>query len=150
MPTFVVGVAEPGSAVVGFVVEGLYAAAVEQTVSKAEKIARRRYPRGAVNGARILIGERTYAVIGAVSASHIIVEVGDEPTVSVDDVATLVGPDHPDVYPNEVARASSGSVYDIFMHLNPALPASWCELRPRATTTARTRGPTGLATPSQT
>jgi alanine racemase len=80
------------------------------------------YPRGAVNGARILIGERTYAVIGAVSASHIVVEVGDEPTVSVGDVATLVGPDHPDVHPNEVARASSGSVYDIFMHLNPALP----------------------------
>jgi hypothetical protein len=42
--------------------------------------------------------------------------------VSVGDIATLVGLDHPDVHPNEVARASSGSVYDIFMHLNPALP----------------------------
>jgi len=80
------------------------------------------YPRGAVGGARILIGERTYPVIGAVSASHIIVELGDERTVSVGDVATLVGPDHPDVHPNEVARASGGSVYDIFMHLNPQLP----------------------------
>ncbi|MGD8278555.1 MAG: alanine racemase [Gemmatimonadota bacterium] len=80
------------------------------------------YPRGAVGGARILIGGRTYPVIGAVSASHIIVEVGDEHTVSVGDVATLVGPDHPAIHPNEVARVSGGSVYDVFMHLNPQLP----------------------------
>ncbi len=80
------------------------------------------YPRGAVEGARVLIGDQTYPVIGAVSASHVIVEVGTEPEVAVGDVATLVGPGHPDVHPNEVARASSSSVYDRFMHLNPSLP----------------------------
>jgi alanine racemase len=80
------------------------------------------YPRGAVDGARVAIGGATCPVIGAVSASHVIVEVGEEPTVSVGDVATLMGPDHPDVHPNEVARRSGSSVYDRFMHLNPSLP----------------------------
>jgi alanine racemase len=80
------------------------------------------YPRGAVDGARIAIGERTYPVIGAVSASHVIVEVGDERSVAVGDVATLVGRGHRDVHPNEVARASGSSVYDRFMHLSPSLP----------------------------
>lgn len=80
------------------------------------------YPRSAVEGARIAIGEATYAVIGAVSASHTIVEIGDDPSVAVGDVATLVGPDAPEVHPNEVARASESSVYDLFMHLDPTLP----------------------------
>jgi alanine racemase len=83
------------------------------------------YPRGAVEGARVLIGERTYPVIGAVSASHVIVEVGAERTVEVGDVATLAGRGHPDVHPNEVARASGSSVYDRFMHLNPSLPRTY-------------------------
>ena len=59
--------------------------------------------------------------IGAVSASHTIIEVGDEPTVSVGDTVTLLGPDHPDIHPNAVASATGRSVYDIFMHLNPGL-----------------------------
>ncbi len=80
------------------------------------------YPRGAVDGARVEIGGATYPVIGAVSASHVIVELGPEPTVAVGDVATLVGRGSSDVHPNEVARASSSSVYDRFMHLNPSLP----------------------------
>jgi alanine racemase len=80
------------------------------------------FPRGAVGGAEVLIGERTYRVIGAVSASHTVVEVGAERSVQVGDVATLVGPDHPAVHPNEVARRSGVSVYDILMHLSARLP----------------------------
>lgn len=80
------------------------------------------YPRSAVEGARVAIGGATYPVIGAVSASHTIVEIGDEASVAVGDVATLVGPDAPEVHPNEVARASGSSVYDLFMHLDPTLP----------------------------
>ena len=79
-------------------------------------------PREAVQGAKVLIGDRLYPAIGAVSASHTIIEVGDEPTVSVGDVVTLLGPDHPDIHPNAVSAATGRSVYDIFMHLNPALP----------------------------
>jgi alanine racemase len=79
------------------------------------------YPRTAVKGAKVLIGDRLYPVIGAVSASHSIIEVGDEEAVRVGDVATFVGPDRPEIHPNEVARIT-GSVYDLLMHLNPTLP----------------------------
>jgi alanine racemase len=83
------------------------------------------YPRQATQGCRILVGARTYPVIGFVSASHCIVEVGSEPTVAVGDTATLIGPDHPDVHPNEVADRSDRSVYDVLMHL-----AAWLPERP--------------------
>jgi alanine racemase len=80
------------------------------------------YPRGAVNGARVAIGDATYPVIGAVSASHVIVELGESESARVGDVATLIGDDPVAVSPNEVASAAEASVYDIFMHLNPMLP----------------------------
>jgi alanine racemase len=80
------------------------------------------YPRGAVQGARVLIGDALFPVIGAVSASHTIVELGDRPAVAVGDVATLVGPDHPVIHPDAVGAASGTSVYDVLMHLNSSLP----------------------------
>lgn len=79
------------------------------------------YARTAVKGAKVLIGDRLYPVIGAVSASHSIVEVGDTESVRIGDIATYLGPDRPEIYPNEVARVT-GSVYDLLMHLNPSLP----------------------------
>jgi alanine racemase len=79
------------------------------------------YARSAVKGARVLVGERLYPVIGAVSASHSIIEVGDDEAVRIGDIATFLGPDRPEIHPNEVARVT-GSVYDLLMHLNPALP----------------------------
>jgi len=80
------------------------------------------YPRQAVDGAHVLINGTLYPVIGAVSASHTIVEVGAERSVAIGDPATLIGPDHPDIYPNAVAEVTGTSVYDILMHLNPVLP----------------------------
>ncbi len=80
------------------------------------------WPRQAVDGARILIGSRLYPVIGAVSASHCIVEVGEDATVSVGDVATLLGPDDAAILPNALAMATGTSVYDRLMHLNPLIP----------------------------
>ncbi|MEQ9400394.1 MAG: alanine racemase [Longimicrobiales bacterium] len=79
-------------------------------------------PRQAVEGMRVLVGDRTYPVIGAVSASHTILEIGDEPTVAVGDVATLLGPDRPKLHPNAIAAATGRSVYDVLMHLSPSLP----------------------------
>jgi alanine racemase len=79
-------------------------------------------PRRAVDGARVLIRNQTYPVIGAVSASHCIVELGDHSPVDVGDVVTLLGPDHADVVPDNVAAATGVSVYDLLMHLNPDLP----------------------------
>ncbi len=69
-----------------------------------------------------MIGSRAYPVIGAVSASHTIVEVGSEPTVAVGDLATLWGPDAPEIDPNRLSAEAGVSIYDLFMHLNPSLP----------------------------
>jgi alanine racemase len=75
------------------------------------------YPRRAVNGGRVMIGARTYPVIGAVSASHTIVELGDDAHAAVGDVATLLGPDDPAIHPNTLAERAEISVYDVLMHL---------------------------------
>ena len=80
------------------------------------------YPRAAVNGCEVLIGDSLYPAIGAVSASHTIIEIGERHTVQVGDEATLIGPDRPAIHPNAVAAAAGVSVYDILMHLNEGLP----------------------------
>lgn len=72
---------------------------------------------------QVLVGERLYPVIAAVSASHTILELGDQKTVEVGEVATLVGPDRPEITPNAVAERAGLSVYDILMHLSALLPA---------------------------
>ena len=79
------------------------------------------YPRTAVKGAEVLISGRLYRVIGAVSASHTIVELGSEQTVRIGEVATLIGAGHDAVHPNEVAVRSGTSTYDRFMHLSANL-----------------------------
>ncbi len=68
-----------------------------------------------------MIGGRLYPVIGTVSASHTVVEVGDERSVEIGDEATLVGPDHPAIHPNVVAKRAGWSEYNMFMHLSPGL-----------------------------
>jgi alanine racemase len=80
------------------------------------------YPRRAVDGCEALIGGALYPAVGAVSASHTIVILGDEAKVAVGDVATLVGPDDPAIHPNEISRRTGSSVYDVLMHLGQGLP----------------------------
>jgi len=80
------------------------------------------YPREAVNGAQVLIRNQLFPVIGAVSASHCIVKVGDHLSVQVGDVVTLMGPDDPSLEPNTMAETLGVSVYDLLMHVNPSLP----------------------------
>lgn len=82
------------------------------------------YPRSAVRGAEVLIGPNLYRVIGAVTASHTIVEVGEEKTVEIGDEATFIGPDHEAVHPNTLAARAGISVYDVLMHLSARLPRS--------------------------
>lgn len=79
-------------------------------------------PRTAVDGSHALVNGTPYPIIGAVSASHTIIEIGDEPAVSIGDLVTLMGPDHAAIHPNELASISKTSVYDRLMHLNPTLP----------------------------
>jgi alanine racemase len=80
------------------------------------------YAREAVDGAQVLINGTLYPVIGGVSASHCILRIGHNPSVRVGDIATLMGPDHPAIEPNTLAQTLNVSVYDLLMHLNPALP----------------------------
>jgi alanine racemase len=79
------------------------------------------YPSGAVRGGEVLAKGRLFPVIGTVSASHTIIALGEEQRLSVGDEATLVGPDHPAIHPNEVARRAGWSEYNMFMHLSPKL-----------------------------
>jgi alanine racemase len=61
------------------------------------------YPRNAAGACRVLLGESLYPVIGSVSSNHTILEIGREKRVEVGDVATLIGPDHPDITPAAIA-----------------------------------------------
>ena len=79
------------------------------------------YPSGATKGCEIMVGGRMYPVIGYVSASHTIIALGDEQTVQVGAEAILVGPDHPALHPNEIAKRAGYSEYNMFMHLSPSL-----------------------------
>ena len=56
------------------------------------------------------------------SASHTIVEIGPHSSVAVGDVVTLMGPDAPEIEPNNMAETLGASVYDLLMHVNPSLP----------------------------
>lgn len=80
------------------------------------------YRRESVNGAQVLINGRLFPVIGGVSASHSIVKLGDEPGARVGDVATLMGPHHPELEPTRMADLLEVSAYDLLMHLDPTLP----------------------------
>jgi alanine racemase len=79
------------------------------------------YPSGAVRGCEALAKGQLFPVIGTVSASHTIIALGDERRLEVGDEVTLVGPDHPAIHPNEVARRAGWSEYNVFMHLSPQL-----------------------------
>lgn len=78
-------------------------------------------PRVAAKGGRIRIGGGLYPLIGTVSASHSIVEIGAEPRVAVGDVASYFDAQDGS-RPEDLAASCGSSVYDLTMHLNPLLP----------------------------
>ena len=78
-------------------------------------------PRAAAKGGRVRINGTLYPIVASVSASHTIVEVGHDRRVEIGDEATLF--DWMDgSRPEDLAAACGASVYDLTMHLNPALP----------------------------
>jgi alanine racemase len=79
------------------------------------------YPSGAVKGCEVLARGRLFPVIGTVSASHTVIALGEERVLEVGDEVTLVGPDNPALHPNEIAKRSGWSEYNMFMHLSPGL-----------------------------
>lgn len=79
-------------------------------------------PRQAVDGAHVIVNDTPYPVIGAVSASHTIIELGSERSVEIGDIATTLGSSHAAIHPNQLAESTGTSVYDRLMHINPTLP----------------------------
>jgi alanine racemase len=71
--------------------------------------------------ASVRIGEKLYPIVASVSASHSIVEIGRDKTVSAGDEVVIF--DWRDgSRPEDLAKTSGASVYDLTMHLNPLLP----------------------------
>jgi alanine racemase len=78
-------------------------------------------PRGVAGKAKVRIGDSLYPIVASVSASHTIVEIGPEKTVEIgDEVAIFDWRDGS--RPEDLAKSSGASVYDLTMHLNPLLP----------------------------
>jgi alanine racemase len=80
------------------------------------------YPSGAVKECEVLARGKLYPVVGTVSASHTVIALGDDRTLEVGDEVTVVGAENPALHPNEIAKRSGWSEYNMFMHLSPSLP----------------------------
>ena len=78
-------------------------------------------PRSAAQGGRVRIGSGMYPIVASVSASHSIVEIGDERRVEIGDIATIFD-GQPGSRPEDLAASCSASVYDLTMHLHADLP----------------------------
>lgn len=68
------------------------------------------YASAAENGAKVLIDETLYPVVN-VNASHCNLVIGPKKDVKVGDVATLIGPDAPEIGPEGFAKAIKGHNY---------------------------------------
>jgi alanine racemase len=79
------------------------------------------WPRVAAKGAKVRINGELYPVIASVSASHCIVEIGNEERVKIADTAAFFDAQEGS-RPEDVSEACGASVYDLTMHLNPLLP----------------------------
>lgn len=78
-------------------------------------------PRVAATKAKVRVGERLYPIVASISASHTIVEVGPDKTVSIGDEVAIFDW-QAGSRPEDVSAACGASVYDLTMHLNPLLP----------------------------
>ncbi len=68
------------------------------------------YSSAAENGARVLINDKLFNVIN-VNASHCNVVIGNEKVVEVGDVATMIGPEAPEITPKGFAQLIDGHTY---------------------------------------
>jgi len=80
------------------------------------------YPSSAANTCQVLIRDRLYPVVGTVSCAHTIVEIGDDRSIEVGDVATLIGPDNAAIDPQTVAANAGVRFLSIITKLNSRLP----------------------------
>ncbi len=68
------------------------------------------YDSGSENGAKVLLNNKLYRVIN-VNASHCNLLLGEKIEAKVGDIATLIGPDHPEITPEGFARSIKGHNY---------------------------------------
>ena len=68
------------------------------------------YDSGAENGAKVLLGNTLYSVVN-VNASHANISLGSKTKVAVGDVATLIGPERPEITPEGFAKLVDGHNY---------------------------------------
>lgn len=61
-------------------------------------------------------------MVAVVSSAHTVVEIGDEKTVDIGDVATLIGPDHPEIDPQVIAEQTGVRFLLLITKLNARLP----------------------------
>ena len=80
------------------------------------------YPSAANGTCEVLIGGRLYPVVGGVNSAHAIIEVGEAKSVDVGDVVTLIGPDHPAIFPQTVAERTGTGLLALIQSMNPRLP----------------------------
>ncbi len=80
------------------------------------------YPSSAVNNCKVLIGGHLYPVVGSISSAHTIIDVSEKPDIKIGDVATLVGSDHPEIEPRQVAINAGIGHYSLMSRINPLLP----------------------------
>ncbi len=73
--------------------------------------------RNAAKGGRVRIGDVLYPIVASISASHSIVEIGNEPRVAIGDVATIFDA-QAGSRPEDLAASCDRSVYDLTMHLH--------------------------------
>jgi alanine racemase len=80
------------------------------------------YPAAAAGKAQVLIRGRLYPIVSVISSTHTVVEIGDEKSIEVGDVATLIGPDDPAVAPHAVAAHAGVSFYSMITKMSALLP----------------------------
>ena len=68
------------------------------------------YYSGAENGALALIGSKLFPVVN-VNASHANISLGKKTNVKIGDVATLIGPDRPEITPEGFGKLAEGHNY---------------------------------------
>ncbi|MEM7382503.1 MAG: alanine racemase C-terminal domain-containing protein, partial [Bacteroidota bacterium] len=68
------------------------------------------YASSAENGAKVLIKDELFTVVN-VNASHCNLVIGKEKKVAVGDIATLIGPDVPEITPEGFAHLIDGHNY---------------------------------------
>ena len=80
------------------------------------------YPASAGGACQVRIRDRLYPVVGEVSSSHVIIEIGDQRSVEIGDIVTLIGPDDPEIAPHAVAGKAGIEFYPLITKLSPLLP----------------------------